>query len=223
MVDIGLTSKRIVEKITEINIDPKTIDVIFITHEHTDHIKGLQVFLKKYPCKVVMRAKTYQSLNYIIDDIELIDEQFTYQNIEFSRLDTSHDAADSMGLIIKDSVKRLVHITDSGYLRQDILQEITNAHTYLIESNYDYDMLIESDKYPFMTKKRIMSDHGHLSNIQCNEYLQQVIGEQTANVLFAHLSPNNNEAELVEKANENITVNKIILKKDETISYNLGE
>ncbi len=165
-----------------------------------------------------MRAKTYESLSYQIENIELIDEEFSYKNIDFKRIDTSHDAADSMGLIIKHGIEKLVHITDSGYLRQDILEDITNAHTYLIESNYDYDILIESEKYPFMTKKRIMSDHGHLSNIQCNEYLQKIIGPATQNILYAHLSPNNNEPEIVAELNENIDKNKMILSQDEIVS-----
>ncbi len=223
LVDIGLTSKRIIEKLTEINIDPSRIDVIFITHEHTDHIKGLQVFLKKYPCKVVMRAKTYQSLNYQIENIILIEDEYQYGNITFKRIDTSHDAADSMGLIINEHTEKIVHITDSGYLREDVLEAIEDAHTYLIESNYDYDILIESEKYPFMTKKRIMSDHGHLSNIQCNDYLQRIVGPKTKNVLFAHLSPNNNEPEIVATLNENIDTNKLILSQDEIVSCQLGE
>lgn len=169
-----------------------------------------------------MRAKTYQALNFKIDNIELIDEIHEFANISFKVLDTSHDAADSMGLIINDGQKKLVHITDTGYLQHSILEQIANAHTYLLESNYDYDILIESEKYPFMTKKRIMSDHGHLSNSQCNEYLQTIIGVKTKNLLFAHLSPNNNEPEIVSELNQDLGLNQIVLKKEETVTCRLG-
>ncbi len=126
-------------------------------------------------------------------------------------------------MIFNPGLKKYVHITDSGYLRQDIISSIANADGYLLESNYDYEKLISNENYPFMTKRRIMSDQGHLSNEQCNEYLKQVIAENTKVVMYAHLSPNNNEAELVLAQNANINVEKVILAKEKIVTVIVGD
>ncbi len=222
-MDIGITSKNVLTKLAEINIDPAAIDVIFITHEHTDHLKGLKVFLKKYQPKVVTRELTYETFGFNIDNIEFVDNNYDFNGMKIELVSTSHDAASSFGLIFNPGLKKFVHITDSGYLRKEIITAITAANGYLIESNYDYEKLISNDNYPFMTKKRIMSDQGHLSNEQCNDYLNQVITSNTQIILYAHLSPNNNEAELVKAQNKDIDVKQVVLAKEEIVTVILGE
>ncbi len=223
LVDIGITSKKLLLKLNEINIDPRTIDVIFITHEHVDHIKGLKVFLKKYQPKVITRKQTYNTFGFEIENIEFVLNEYDFNGLDIKLLNTSHDAKSSFGLIFNPRLKKFVHITDSGYLKQDLIKLIANASGYLIESNYDYEKLISNDNYPFMTKKRIMSDLGHLSNEQCNEYLKQVISSETKVIMYAHLSPNNNEVDLVLKQNQDIDVKKIVLSKEDTVTVILGE
>lgn len=142
-------------------------------------------------------------------------------NIPLTILRTSHDAVDPIG--IKWELNQpLVHITDTGYLPKQILDTCQDAYLYLIESNYDDQVLIENDKYPFMLKQRIMSETGHLSNTDTHRYLQQLIGDNTKYILFAHLSPHNNTKDLVEKQNQSLDIeHKIVLSKDEVIEVRL--
>ncbi len=223
MVDMGITNKCVLERLKQINIDPEAIDVIFVTHEHIDHIKGLKVFLKKYQPTIITREKTYNALGHEISDVEFINEHYTHQGIDFEVIKTSHDAADSIGFIMKTPQQKLVHLTDTGYLRQEHLNKIANADFYLIESNYEYEQLISNERYPFLTRQRIMSDEGHLSNEQCSDYLAEIVGERTKKIAFAHLSENNNTKDDVLKWNEQLQVDKYVLAKEEIVSIELGE
>ncbi len=222
MIDMGITNKCVLERLQEINIDPSAIDVIFLTHEHIDHIKGLKVFLKKYQPLVITRKATYQTLEHEITNIEFINEEYDYRGINFRTINTSHDAADSIGFVITTDEQKIVHVTDSGYLKQENLRLMENADFYLLESNYEYETLIGNERYPFATRKRIMSDEGHLSNEQCSEYLQLIMGENTKQVAFAHLSENNNTHADVLKWHQDVDVEKHVLIKDQVVSIKLG-
>lgn len=225
IIDMGISCKTIVNKLEELSVNPNEIDAIFITHEHIDHIKGLEVFLKRYDIKVFIREKVYNNLKFTISNCEFINCDSTYINdIEFIDFTTSHDSADSCGFIINYNDIKFVHITDSGYLNVKILESIDNPNYILIESNYDEDMIVSNRSYPIMTKKRIISDRGHLSNTDCNIYLKQIISNNTKAIFFAHLSPNNNLGDIVLNLNKNIlVVDKLVLSQTETISYELGE
>lgn len=171
-----------------------------------------------------MNAETFDSVDFPIDNFEPMEDFVDLNGIKVHRLNTSHDAANSMGLMFEMGEERLVHITDTGYLNPQIQEEIKDADYYVMESNYEYPELVKNKKYPFMTKQRIMSDLGHLSNDQCNEYLRNSIGDSTKLVCYAHLSENNNHPDFVSTMNENITnVEKQIFDKDETVTVILGE
>ncbi len=117
-----------------------------------------------------------------------------------------------------------MHITDTGYLSSSVLDKINNKHTYIMESNYEDELIMTNPNYPFYTKQRIMSDRGHLSNIDCNRYLKEITGSNTKNIFFAHLSVQNNQHDLVLKHNESLCVdNKFILSKDQIHTFELGE
>jgi phosphoribosyl 1,2-cyclic phosphodiesterase len=202
------------------NIDPNTIDVIFITHEHIDHIQGLKVFLNKYTIDVYMTEGTYHNLGYEINQINLIkpDVVVSIHGVDIHILKTSHDASESIALLFEDGQQRVLHMTDTGYISKKNLDKIKDCDVYLIESNYDLQTLMQNERYPFKTRQRIMSDSGHLSNEQCADYLSELVSNRTHTVLYAHLSENNNNHQFVIDHNKDLAVkNKIILKKDETV------
>lgn len=216
LLDCGNTCKYICEKLKEINIDPKEIDGILISHTHADHINGLKVFLHKFNTKVYMTPKMQPDLPFV-EKYTLIDESnFTIKDITVDMIKTSHDAPDSRGFILSNNSKSVVYVTDTGYINVKYHDILKNRDLYIFESNHDIEMLNNS-RYSFSLRKRILSDKGHLSNYDSAKYLSEFIGDKTKYILLAHLSEENNTSELAYNTlidrlnNENKHVDNIIV------------
>lgn len=195
LIDAGNTCKYIMEKFHELEINPNEIEAIFITHTHIDHISGLKTLLKKInPC-VYFTEKMKPDLEFV-EKYELIDkEKIVIGDIEVDVIKTSHDSEDSVGYIINNENKAIVYITDTGYINRKYFDILKNKDLYIMESNHDIEMLNNSS-YPFMTRQRILSDKGHLSNYDSAKYLTSFIGDKTKYIILAHLSHENNTDEL---------------------------
>ena len=195
LIDCGNTCKYICEKLESINVNPKDINGILISHTHVDHINGLKVFLHKYNTKVYITEKMQPELSFV-ENYHLINEyNFMINDIKVDIIKTSHDASDSHGFIFTNNNKSAVYITDTGYINIKYHDMLKNKELYIFESNHDIEMLNNS-KYPFHLRKRILSDKGHLSNYDSAKYLADFIGDNTKYVLLAHLSEENNTYEL---------------------------
>lgn len=204
LIDVGFSYRVLKEKLNSINVNPKDINYVFITHDHADHIYGLSTFLKIYNPYVYMSpliAKSYFNENYT--KLRYLYETFKINNIKITLIPTSHDATDSTGFLIEYKNESLVYITDTGYIPEKLLNKIKNKTYYIIESNHDIDMLING-KYPPYLQKRILGDSGHLSNELCGVYLSKVIGDKTKKIVLAHLSEENNSASLAINTVKNI-------------------
>lgn len=199
LLDIGTTCAYVEETLSNIEIDPKEITHILITHDHVDHIKGLKVFLKKY--KPVVHV-TEKLKNLFIDTIgdynyEVFDDGMCIiEDLKVNTIKTSHDATDSVGYIIKQGKSSLVYITDTGYINNRYYDKLSNNTVYIFESNHDVKMLREGP-YPYYLQQRVLSDKGHLSNKQASTYLCKFIGKNTKKIVFAHISEKNNTEEKV--------------------------
>ena len=130
LVDIGVTNKNILISLEKININPKDIDVIFITHEHIDHVRGLKVFLKNNSPIVYMNKKTYNELDFEIENIAFVEENFQIDKLNVEIVKTSHDAIDSFGIIFNGKNGKFVHITDTGYINGKVVKN--SLHILLI-------------------------------------------------------------------------------------------
>lgn len=217
LVDIGVSYRLLRQSLEQLEISISDIKAVFITHEHIDHVKGLRVFSKNNDINVYTKSKTYEALDYDFENYQSLGDKIIIDEITFDIFATSHDAADSFGIKISCMDKCHVHITDTGYLKQETLDFITGANSYLLESNYEDEMIMTNTRYPFMTKKRIMSNSGHLSNIQCFDYFNQIKSDKTKNLMLGHLSVNNNLPSIVETYYKDVAVNLTILKPSEIV------
>ncbi|MCI6858969.1 MAG: MBL fold metallo-hydrolase [Eubacterium sp.] len=204
LVDAGISRKRIVEGLSQMEIDPGMIQGILVTHEHMDHIAGLGVFLRKYPVPVFATGKTIDailktpSLGKVNPDLfESIapDQPFLIDDarIEASRI--YHDAADPVCYTISDQKSKVGVATDFGTYDDYLVEKMQGCETLLVESNHDLNMLMVGP-YPYPLKRRIMGNRGHLSNERAGQFLSKVIGKNCRHILLGHLSKENNYGEL---------------------------
>jgi len=214
LIDAGFSGKRIEDLLEEINVDPKTLDAILVTHEHIDHAKGVGVLSRRHNIPVYANANTWESMEKIIKTIRLDNTKVfkTNKNIHIKDLlihpfNLSHDALEPVGYIIFSERKKMTFITDTGWVNEGTKQKIRNSHLYFMESNHDVKMLMDGD-YPWHLKKRILSPHGHLSNDDAGSILSDVLRGEKELVLLAHLSQDNNKPELAYKTVRNALISQ---------------
>ena len=198
LVDLGMSAGYIAKSLKSIGVDPSSIQRVFITHTHTDHVAGLKVFLKKYHPIVYLTEKMEEELDFDILDKVYIDEDMSIDDLDVKVIKTSHDAADSNGYIFSSLDKSIVYITDTGYIHVKNFNKLKNKSLYVFESNHDVRML-KNGKYPYYLQQRILSDKGHLSNKDSAYYLSQFIGDNTEKIILIHLSEENNKPEVALK------------------------
>lgn len=212
LIDIGTTSSYVEKTLESINIDPKEITHILITHDHVDHIKGLKVFAKKYKPVIHVTEKLKDYLQKEIGEFNyepFIDKSCIIEDLVVNTIKTSHDATDSVGYILKNNTSTLVYITDTGYINSRYYDELSNKNVYILESNHDVKMLREGP-YPYYLQQRVIGDKGHLSNNQASNYLCKFIGKNTKKIVFAHISEHNNtEEKVIETFNEELKKNNM--------------
>lgn len=216
LIDIGNSCKYVKDKLDIIGVDAKDIDAIFLTHTHVDHIKGLKVFTKRFGTKVYLTKGMLEDLDYI-ENYSIIDNKIIeLKDIVLEIIKTSHDAKDPVGYIINGDSKSIVYITDTGYINQKYFDILSNRDIYILESNHDIEML-NNGSYPFHLRQRILGDKGHLSNYDSAKYLSTFLGSRTKYIVLAHLSEENNTANLAYNTlkerldNNNQNVDKIII------------
>jgi phosphoribosyl 1,2-cyclic phosphodiesterase len=199
LIDAGLSTKQIVERMARLGLSISKVRGVFISHEHSDHIRGLDVLTRKYVIPVFMTRKTYSSYGKIIKDSLLNffspGERVSVGQIAVNPFLKSHDAVDPCSFSITCENKTVAVMTDIGLQCANVIAHIRNADAVFLESNYDDDMLW-SGFYPPYLKKRISSDLGHLSNTQAAKLTLEHASSRLKHVFLSHLSANNNTPEL---------------------------
>lgn len=193
LIDIGLTSLTIEKRLKQINVEPKNIDTILLTHTHVDHIAGLRVFVKKYKPKVYLSREMYRELKLDLPDYEFLEDEIKIDTLLIETVQVSHDV-ECNGYILIENNKSIVYITDTGYIHEKNYEKLSNKNIYVLESNHDVEKLM-TGKYPYHLKQRILSSRGHLSNDETAYYLKHLIGPDTEKIYLAHLSEENNTPE----------------------------
>lgn len=206
LVDAGLSGKQMEQLFSEIGRNIKDLSGILVTHEHSDHIKGIGVLARKYQLPIYANEKTWKAMEGHIGEIPL-EQKFIFNmettqsfgSIEVESFGVSHDAAEPMFYIFHHGGKKLVLITDTGYVSDRMKGIIRAADVFVFESNHDVEML-RMGRYPWNIKRRILGDYGHVSNEDAGLALADVIGDQTKRIYLAHLSQDNNMKDLARMA-----------------------
>ncbi|ERJ12524.1 MBL fold metallo-hydrolase [Haloplasma contractile] len=204
LIDIGLSYKQLKIKLKEKNIEVEELDALLITHEHADHTKGMATFSKRHQIPVYTTKGTHEAidssrtifmhhenkqiLNYY-DKTEIND-------VSIQSIPISHDASEPTGFIIKNYDKKVVYITDTGYVSEEVESRIKNADAYILECNHDVELLMMTNR-PWHLKQRILSDEGHICNEDTFYVLERIRGENTKLIFLAHISDEANNRDLL--------------------------
>ena len=219
LIDIGTSSLYVENALRSINVEPKSINLILITHAHVDHVSGLRVFSKKYKTLTYISKKILKEANLVEENYNILDNLNDIKDIKITEIELSHDVTDIKGYIIEYNGSSMVYITDTGYINEKYYNIITNKNIYVFESNHDVQKLMNNPKYPHYTKIRILGDKGHLSNNDSAYYLSKLIGNNTKKVILAHLSEQNNTDSLALETLKNTLKQKNIDFNDIVIAH----
>lgn len=200
LLDMGKNKKYITDALKDINVDPKTIDIVLISHLHSDHTSALETFIKKYQPIVCMPEEMFLEVENLKDyeHIKIYDDEIIFDDLKIYAIKSSHDAVGSRNFIFESGGHSIVQITDTGYIKSKYFKLLKNREVYFLESNHDIEMLTHGP-YPDWLKRRVLSDEGHLSNQAAGFYLSKLIGEKTKKIYLMHLSEVNNNSEIALK------------------------
>ena len=198
MIDDGLNFRALSERARLANIDLSKINAVLITHEHSDHVKGIASFCKKYSVPVYCHAQSKEFIDpmiypYVID--RDMDAPFELGDLSIEPFRLPHDSNYNLGYRITQGKSVLSIATDLGFVSDGTLDKLQGSDLVILESNHDVDMLREG-AYPFMLKQRILGKNGHLSNDDCAKAVLQLAKSGTKRFLLAHLSQENNTPEI---------------------------
>ncbi|WLR50835.1 MBL fold metallo-hydrolase [Bacillus tianshenii] len=202
LVDAGLSGKQMEQLMKRVDINPKELNGILVTHEHSDHIKGLGILARRYNLPIYANEKTWNAMEGHIGAVPT-EQKFIFDmetvrsfgDLDVESFGVSHDAAEPMFYVFHYEGKKISLVTDLGYVSERIKGTVKNSDALVFESNHDVGML-RMGRYPWNVKRRILSDVGHVSNEDAALALTDIIGDQTKRIYLAHLSKDNNMKDL---------------------------
>ena len=223
LIDAGRNLKQIELAMSANGLSLSGVGAVFVTHEHSDHINALNVMLKRYEIPLYASRGTLDYLtNYdkvpASAKLNVIDDVIETADFRVERVETSHDAAEPCGYhITTPDGRRLSIVTDTGYLTENAREAIARSNLAVVESNHDLGML-KGGPYPYILKKRILSDNGHLSNAACAEALPYFVSSGLTRIILGHLSEENNTPSLaVSEATDSLNRAGMALNADYTL------
>jgi phosphoribosyl 1,2-cyclic phosphodiesterase len=207
LVDAGISCRETLKRMRAAGEDPERVKAIVISHEHRDHVAGLEVLARKLQVPVYITEATYHYWRRDSKDAEgkparlekrehfQVGRSFNVADITVTAFTIPHDAADPCGFTFKAEGIKIGVVTDLGYMPANVKEQLRGCDGLMIESNHDLEML-RNGPYPWMVKQRVMSRVGHLSNAALAEYFERDYDGRAAFVVLAHLSQENNHPEL---------------------------
>lgn len=204
LVDVGISNKMMEQGLNEIGLKGSEIQGIVMTHEHSDHTRGLGVMASKYGVPMYATRETLEEIKGmpalgkipegLFQEI-LPDVPFQVGDLEIEPFSIDHDAANPVAYRIRNDKKCVAVATDMGNFNQYVIDHLQGLDALLLEANHDVNML-ETGPYPYYLKRRILGDHGHLSNENAGRLLNYILHDNIRHILLGHLSKENNYEEL---------------------------
>lgn len=229
LVDAGISCRETLKRMRVAGESPENLKAIVISHEHNDHVAGLQVLARKLQVPVYISEATYHHWRKDARDADgkpaRLDKRehfqagrsFTVAGITVTAFTIPHDAADPCGFTFKADGIKIGLVTDLGYMPANVKEQLRGCDGLMIESNHDVEML-RNGPYPWMVKQRVMSRVGHLSNHALGEFFARDYDGQAAFVVLAHLSEVNNHPELARETANRALGGKMTLFRSATLS-----
>lgn len=195
LVDVGISCKEVELRMKRLDLSLDKIKAIFISHEHGDHIKGVQTLSKKYNLPVYITPQTLSHSHLVLENVLIKSfngyEKVVIGNLVITPFPKRHDASDPYSFIVEGNGIKIGVLTDIGSACQHVIENFKQCHAAFLEANYD-EGLLDSGYYPYYLKERIRSDKGHLSNKQALDLFVNHKSELMSHVILSHLSKDNN-------------------------------
>ena len=202
LVDGGLSARQIVVRLEQCGVIPEHLDGVLLTHEHGDHVCGLEVLCRKVSVPIYCNALTAEAIRCCgLGDhknwrIFRTGAEFSICDITVQTFAVPHDAVDPVGYVFQAANRGLGFITDLGHATKMLIERLREVHTLVIETNHDEKLLQSDPARPWPVKQRIMSRHGHLSNAAAASVIEQLLPGKVERVVLGHLSRECNSPEL---------------------------
>ena len=195
LVDGGLSARQLVLRLEHCGVTPEQLDGVLLTHEHGDHVCGLEILCRKFDVPIYCNRLTAEALRCTGFLGQIRDWRIFETGAEFSICDVMvqtfpvpHDAVDQLGFVFHAGSGSLGFITDLGYVTKLIVERLRQVQTLVIETNHDEKLLQNDTHRPWPVKQRIQSRHGHLSNTAAAGVIEQLLPGQIKRVVLGHLS-----------------------------------
>lgn len=193
LVDAGLSAKQLSLRLHALGVAPGQISGVLLTHEHGDHVRGLDVFLQKNPVPVLATSLTGRVVQEKMKNAAAwvsfqCGQSFAWEGFEISTFALPHDAVEPVGFVVGRGEGKVGVVTDLGHVTDKIVAALAGVKGLVVEANYEWEMLEADQKRPFSIKQRISSQHGHLSNDQAADLVAQLVPSGLRNVILGHLS-----------------------------------
>lgn len=181
LIDCGSTKKYLMQALSSVNQNVDDLNALLISHAHTDHVSQLKHF-KHLPVYSYCDLKDLEN-HHIVRPLQ----EFDINGFHIQVISLSHDSPNTVGYVIYADNQKLVYITDTGYVANEVKPYLENADYYVFESNHDIETLMNTNR-PMFLKQRILGDSGHLNNIDASSNLASLINSKTKEIVLAHLS-----------------------------------